>query len=580
VLTGRRPLPEVEPAETASAATAAELRDRFVAQIRSGASRMTPAEIGRRVQAILAERELRLNIADFRKRGATVEYHAVDVTHEDSLRALVTDVQTRFGAVTGIVHGAGIIEDKLLVDKTSDSWSRVVETKVIGLVLLQKLVNPDALEFFAVMSSVAGRFGNSGQGDYATANELMNRLCCQLRDRWPATVNVMALCWGPWGPTDFGQGMVNAGVEAKFAEKGVRLVSAACGRRLFGDELRRADREPVEIVCGEGPWEDVEAARGAVEIVEQTSVATLIGRGPLLGNADIEVLPKGERILSVRLDGNHTYLASHRIDGIAILPAAAAVELFAEAGAALWPGWKVVEVRDCRVLKGVDLEQPERVLQLEVSLPTYGSSEGFEVDAVLRSTSDGRPPRTHYRCVLRLELQYPESFELAPSVHAERQLTVEKAYGEWLFHGRCFQVIEQLDGLSSAGGRALVRASSPSEWLAHGSERDRWLFDPAVLDAGPQMAILWARCFRDQTVLPTCFGRVVRFAEVLPARMRMVFECLAASNPQQVRGNVYYVDECDRVVLMVEDLQGIASTALNRLAQGQSLAGAFPLGNV
>ena len=587
VLTGRRPLPEPESAEMASATTAAELRDRYVAQIRSGALFMTPAEIGRRVQATLAARELRLNIEDFARRGATVEYHAVDVTDEDSLRALVVDIETRFGAVTGIVHGAGIIEDKLVADKTSESWSRVVETKVLGLVLLQKLVRPETLECLTVMSSVAGRYGNSGQGDYATANELMNRLCCQLRASWSHSVNVMSLCWGPWGPTDFGQGMVNAGVEAKFAEKGVRLVSAAMGRRLFGDELRRADREPIEIICGTGPWEDHEAALGVIEIAEPTTTAKLdavdaVGRGALLGAADIEVRPKGERILSVRLDVTHSYLAAHRIDGVAILPAAAAVELFAEAGAALWPGWKVVEVRDCRVLKGVDLEQSPRTLQLEVSIPAYGSSEGFEVDAFLRSSgAAGQPPRTHYRCVLRFAQQFPESFTLEPDVHSERQLTVAKAYGEWLFHGRCFQVIEQLDGLSSRGVRALARASSPSQWLAHATAVDNWLFDPALLDAGPQLAILWARSFRDETVLPTCFGRVVRYGDVLPERVRMAFECVPSTNPHEVRANVYYLDADNRVVLMVEDLRGIASSALNRIAQkANGLEIEFPIGNI
>ena len=45
-----------------------------------------------------------------------------------------------------------------------------------------------ALRFLSVFSSVAGRFGNSGQSDYATANELMNRLCCQLRDQWRGRV--------------------------------------------------------------------------------------------------------------------------------------------------------------------------------------------------------------------------------------------------------------------------------------------------------------------------------------------------------------------------------------------------------
>ena len=125
-----------------------------------------------------------------------------------------------------------------------------------------------------------------------------------------------------------------------------------------------------------------------------------------------------------------------------------------------------------------------------------------------------------------------------------------------------------------------VRASSPAQWLAHAGAGDRWLFDPALLDAGPQMAILWARCFLDQTVLPTCFGRVVRYGEVLPARMRMVFERVPTANPHEVRAHVHYLDDEHRVVLSVEDLQGIASSALNRLAQRPAPDAPLLLGHV
>ena len=34
------------------------------------------------------------------------------------------------GGITGVIHGAGVIEDKLLRDKTPESFDRVFETKV------------------------------------------------------------------------------------------------------------------------------------------------------------------------------------------------------------------------------------------------------------------------------------------------------------------------------------------------------------------------------------------------------------------------------------------------------------------
>jgi hypothetical protein len=366
--------------------------------------------------------------------------------------------------------------------------------------------------------------------------------------------------------------MVTAETEAKFAEKGVRLVSAEQGRKLFIDELQRAPAQgaaQVELVFGQGPWEQREAALGELRRVAGEEG---LSRGPLLGAASVKVEPKGDQIVSLRLDASHVYLDDHRLDGVRVLPAAGALELFAEAAASLWPDWTLVEVKDCRLMKGIELQGAERALRIVVSPPPYGSSEGFEVTASLQSEPEGgRPALTHYRCVLRFEQQLPESFEVVSQLHVGKRLTVEHAYGQWLFHGPLFQVIDDIDGLSATGARARVRTSKPSEWMGRVDDEQRWLFDPAVVDAAPQMAILWARNQHDQTALPTRFGRVVRYRDEMPAQLHMAYECLPSDDPSQVRANVYYLDADHRVVMLIEELEGVASAALNRLSRGSTL---------
>ena len=110
-----------------------------------------------------------------------------------------------------------------------------------------------------------------------------------------------------------------------------------------------------------------------------------------------------------------------------------------------------------------------------------------------------------------------------------------------------------------------MRRSEPAEWLTDGADQ-AWLFDPGLLDAAPQMAIVWARTFHDVTPLPACFGRVTRFRDDTPQHLRMLFEVVPTANASTVRANIYFVDDEDRVVLLVESLEGIASAALNRLA--------------
>lgn len=571
VVTGRSQLDVTEPAELAALADADALRKHFVAQVRAGVSKMTPADIQRLVQRALDQREMRANVADLGATGARVEYHAVDVTDEDAVRDLVRGVVSRHGRVDGVVHGAGVIEDKRLADKRSDSWSRVVDTKVIGLLALQKHVDAAQLKFFTVFSSVAGRYGNSGQSDYATANELMNRLCGALQVRWGQRVAVSALCWGPWGATKFGAGMVTAETEAKFAEKGVKLVSAALGRRLFVEELARTDGTPVEVICGEAPWESREAERGTVERdalnVDDPSTAGMPELGPLVGRTAAIARPTGERVVPVRLDpSRHLYLQEHALDGKLVLPAAAALEIMAEAARALWPGWRVVEVREHKLLKGVEMDRGGRELQVFLSPPPYGSSEGFDVSAALQSDLGNGRAMTHYRCVVRFEQALPPALPGQRGVHDDKMLSVAKAYGEWLFHGPRFQVIEKIDGLSPAGSGAAVRSTHPSQWLARRDAAEPgWLFDPALLDAAAQMAWLWARGYRDESALPTRFGRVIRHRDVLPGRLHMEYSRVETPDPTLIRGNVTFYDEQGEAVLTIEELDSVASAALNRL---------------
>jgi NAD(P)-dependent dehydrogenase (short-subunit alcohol dehydrogenase family) len=491
----------------------------------------------------------------------------VDVTDEAAIAGLLGGLKQRFGRVDGIVHGAGVIEDKRLADKASDSWSRVVDTKVIGLLLLQKHVEPATLKFFTVFSSVAGRYGNSGQSDYATANELMNRLCVALQARWGERVAVSALCWGPWGTTKFGAGMVTAETEAKFAAKGVLLVTAAVGRKLFRAELSRAAGTPVEIVCGPAPWDSREAELGVSRRAAPAPQAPPEPElGPLLGRGRATSRPTGEQLLPVRLDpARHLYLQEHALDGKMVLPAAAALEMMAEAACSLWPGWRVVEVREHKLMKGVDLTAP-RDLQVLVSPPPYGSSEGFEVTAMLQSDLGGGRAMMHYRCVVRLEQSLLQPDPVPRAIHDERSLSVAQAYGEWLFHGPRLQVIQRIDGLSPGGAGAQVVSTRPARWLSRreGSTQG-WLFDPALLDAAAQMAWLWSRAYRDESALPTRFGRVVRYRDVLPEHLHMEYRRIETADPSLIRGNVTFFDAEGVPVLAIEELDSVASAALNRL---------------
>jgi acyl transferase domain-containing protein/NAD(P)-dependent dehydrogenase (short-subunit alcohol dehydrogenase family)/NAD(P)H-dependent flavin oxidoreductase YrpB (nitropropane dioxygenase family)/predicted hotdog family 3-hydroxylacyl-ACP dehydratase len=565
VLTGRSPWPEPE-AEALSAIMApAALRQHLIAQARSAAVPTRPAAIERQLQQILAAREMRANRDDFSRAGATVEYHAVDVTEGEQMQALIEGIYQRHGRIDGVVHGAGIIEDRLLAQKSGESWSRVVETKVFGLLWLARHVRPETLRFFTVFSSVAGRYGNSGQSDYATANELMNRVCEHLRARWGGRVAIAALCWGPWGATKFGVGMVTAETEAKFAAKGVLLVDAESGRRLFRDELDRPASASAELVCGAGPWEAREAA---LAVLHTAASAALPELGPLIGPSRVVADAQGRQRVAVQLDARHRYLADHVFDGRAVLPAAAALELMAEAAAAHWPAWKVVEVREHRLLKGVELAPGSNAkLSVLIEPATYGSSEGFEVGTSLQSDASEGPMRTHYRALVRLEHRLPPPVQHRPARYAASPVSAATAYTDWLSHGPLLQMVQEIVGLSDTGLLARVRSSQCTEWMAD-TGKGVWCFDPALLDAAAQMVWAWARAKRDETALPVRFGRVVRHDLTCPEWLNMELIVTPATEPSLVRAEVVFFDDAGQVLMMIDELESVASAALNRLGGG------------
>jgi NAD(P)-dependent dehydrogenase (short-subunit alcohol dehydrogenase family) len=557
VLTGRSKLVE-EPEEFRALPDAEALRKYLFSQLRDGTLDLTPKDVQSKVAGIIAQREMRQNIEQFSQSGATVAYYSVDVADRDAMSAFVADVRERHGPVTGVVHGAGILEDRNVRDKSGDSWRRVVDVKLKGLLWLQQLIDPDALRFFTVFSSVAGRYGNSGQSDYATANEIMNRLCQQLRSHWGEQVLVKAFCWGPWGATRFGSGMVTPEIEAKFAEKGVTLVDARGGAAHFADELTWPSAT-VEVISGGGPWESHEASLGRFEFSRPADQTEL---GPLLGSGTVTIDPKGEQTLAFRIGPRHEYLREHMIDGTPVLPAAVALNMMAEAACVLWPDWIVTEVHRSSLMKGVEMHDDIRAMKIVVSPAPYGDASGFEVPVKLFSVSE-KGDQLHYRCCVRLEQSRGALPFHKPSEHNDRSVTADFAYREWLFHGPRFQVIETIHGMSERGANCGMLTSTPQQWLA--DAEGRWLFDPGLVDAAAQMGLLWARRFFGKSALPARFDRVVRYTDELPARLEMAFEVAEETSEMKVVADVYFCNPQGQVYLAIEGMECIVSEELNRL---------------
>ncbi|HET8798952.1 MAG TPA: SDR family NAD(P)-dependent oxidoreductase, partial [Thermoanaerobaculia bacterium] len=75
----------------------------------------------------------------------------------------------------GILHSAGMIADRFILNKTAAELTAVLTPKVSGTVHLDLASRDVELDFFVLFSSIAGAMGNPGQADYAMANGFMDQ---------------------------------------------------------------------------------------------------------------------------------------------------------------------------------------------------------------------------------------------------------------------------------------------------------------------------------------------------------------------------------------------------------------------
>ncbi|KOV87437.1 polyketide synthase [Streptomyces sp. NRRL WC-3618] len=249
-LLGRTPAPDgPEDAATATARTRTELRAALAA--RGG---LTPAAISREAELLLAQREITATLAELEALGSPARYHSVDFRAQDAALQAVKEIHAEHGRLDGVVYAAGVIEDRLIAEKTTESFQRVYGTKTTGaetlLAALEQLPNPPA--FAVLFGSISAVLGNRGQVDYAAANDALQTLGAA----WAARSGQRALTvhWGPWAPTGGHTGMVTPELGREYARRGVRLIDPEEGTAALLRELAWGEESAGAVVYTSSGW--------------------------------------------------------------------------------------------------------------------------------------------------------------------------------------------------------------------------------------------------------------------------------------------------------------------------------------
>ncbi|MFJ3776110.1 SDR family NAD(P)-dependent oxidoreductase [Streptomyces sp. NPDC090075] len=249
-LLGRTPAPAgPEAPDTAGARTPAELRAVLAARADVG-----PAEINRSSELILAQREITATLDELAALGSEARYRAVDFRDRDAALQAVKEIHADHGRLDGVVFAAGVIEDRLIAEKTPESFQHVYDTKVSGaknlLTALDEL--PDKPDLVVLFGSISAVLGNRGQADYAAANDALESLGAQWAER--AGGRVLTVHWGPWAPVGGHTGMVSPELGREYARRGVRLIDPAEGAAALLRELAWGEPSARAVVYTASGW--------------------------------------------------------------------------------------------------------------------------------------------------------------------------------------------------------------------------------------------------------------------------------------------------------------------------------------
>ena len=431
----------------------------------------SPKEVEALIKPLVNALEIHAALKRFEAIGASAEYLSLDVSNPDAVASTLAPIQA-LAPISGLIHGAGVLADKHIADKTLAELELVTGTKVGGLSALLRALAPNKkaakqLKLLALFSSAAGFYGNTGQSDYAMANEILNKTAHRLHHELPTT-RVISFNWGPWDG-----GMVNAALKQMFESRGVYVIPREAGAKLFAETIL-ARSEPQLLIGSsmQGP-----------------------GGKQGLNHIDVPEAQAGPQTLSRSIKRQElALLEDHCIGGNPVWPTVCALQWMLQSAQSLFGGdWRAV---DYKLLKGVVFDTDEKRLQLSLMLGTDG-----ELQASI--SCDERP---QYQATLLPLIQQPLMPQHASQPLAHVSMT-EIGEGEpqvrqgsefyhsgALFHGPQLQAITEVLQFDDQGLSCRYRLPDAA------SSEDRALIQQ---DALLQAMLIWARLKYDAASLPS-----------------------------------------------------------------------------
>ncbi|WP_330147248.1 phosphopantetheine-binding protein [Shewanella oncorhynchi] len=501
-----------------------ELKAAAIAHIQSLGEKPTPKQVDALVWPVQSSLEIAAALQAFTAVGASAEYLSLDVNNPDAIASTIVPI-TELSPITGIIHGAGVLADKHIQDKTLDELARVYGTKVTGISNLLAALDLDKLKLIALFSSAAGFYGNTGQSDYAMSNDILNKAALQLAQQLP-NAKVMSFDWGPWDG-----GMVNPALKKMFIDRGVYVIPLKAGAELFASQL--LSNTGAQLLVGTDMQgtvpSDEQSTQGSNLKKPEADLTTDASDPHALASTLAAIAFTRPLTLQRTLDPKAIiFIEDHCINGNPVLPTVCAIQWMREAAFDVLK--QPVKVQSYKLLKGIIFDtavlqngvlESAAPITLELELTPLDNAQAF--NALI--SFEGRP---QYQAILVVDdaVDDAASEHLATNSKATafdaRSLaglsvitTASSLYSDGtLFHGPRLQGIESVLKFDDAS--LIAKVSLPHVTLADCGD-----FVPNLTPKGSQAfaedlllqaMLVWARLKYGAASLPSSIGEFITHA--------------------------------------------------------------------
>jgi NAD(P)-dependent dehydrogenase (short-subunit alcohol dehydrogenase family)/phosphopantetheinyl transferase/3-hydroxymyristoyl/3-hydroxydecanoyl-(acyl carrier protein) dehydratase len=385
-----------------------DIKDRMTA---SGIQ-FTPAMVEKELDQVRKANDGFINMQEMMKLGATVQFVQCDVAQNPSVQSAFQAIEQQTDRIDLVIHGAGVEESKLLEDKDLAGFRRVYFPKVQGALNIINQISSHT--FFLSMGSIAGRFGNEGQVDYAAANDAVAHLCQQ-------RTNSLHISWSAWA--DVGMA-VRGGMKHVLTERGIDLL-------------------PVDF-----------CAKQTVALVEHRALGEVVITGAL-GNLrlptsqpmlrEIRITSKGLAGYTTLHPNTHKWLSDHAIGDTPVLPGVIGLELMAQTFQSVHHNQQIGGISNVQFHRPVKFHRDQPV-DIEILVDILGTTAQCTLLST-RTLAGGRIQRTtHFEATMHISPAFQHKL-LREEPLQDVTLSNEDVY-KVFFHGPTFQVMDTGRSLS------------------------------------------------------------------------------------------------------------------------------------